>query len=234
MRATPFCAFASSLRVEARVKEGPERYNGARTMQVLKYYRYQDRSIPAMITFKKMRTMTMRYDAEREMLKVSVPRFTTGSKVDAFVMEHLPRLLARVKKKVSPYDGKYLYVLGKPVEVGEIDEEEIEKILKKAALEYLPSRVAELEALMGVNPPYKVRVRKMKRTLGSNSRKTHTLTFQVRLFAFTPEIVDSVIVHELAHHFAFDHSDKFYAVVYRYCPDYATLRKKLIHDRYAG
>ena len=42
------------------------------------------------------------------------------------------------------------------------------------------------------------------------------------------EIIDSVIIHELAHHFVYDHSDNFYKVVYKYCPNYDILRKKLI------
>ncbi|MBQ7243982.1 MAG: M48 family metallopeptidase, partial [Bacilli bacterium] len=59
-------------------------------------------------------------------------------------------------------------------------------------------------------------------------------TFQCRLMAFHPSIIDSVVVHELAHHYQFDHSKKFYDIVYRYCPDYDKLRKKLIHDQFEG
>ena len=79
---------------------------------------------------------------------------------------------------------------------------------------------------MNVPIEYKVRVQKMKSRLGSNSKATNTLNFTLKLIHFSKEAIDSVIIHELAHYFKFDHSKEFYDVVYKYCPNYDKLNKE--------
>ncbi|MCR5348281.1 MAG: M48 family metallopeptidase [Bacilli bacterium] len=188
----------------------------------------------ATISYKRMQSMTLRFDAERRLFRVSVPSLTPLSSVDAFVKHHMASLLKRAKPKRKPYEDGFLYYLGERLEVGELEPKEEMRYYKKRGLPYLKERVEFFSKQMGVDASYKVRMRDMKRTFGSNSRKTMTLTFQCRLMAFAPDIVDSVVVHELAHHFRFDHSPSFYKVVYRYCPNYDQLRRKLIHDKYEG
>ena len=73
---------------------------------------------------------------------------------------------------------------------------------------------------MHVNEPYKVKVRQKNSNYGVNSRRTHTLTFASILVHYSEELIDAIIVHELAHHFVFNHSSDFYNVVYEYMPDY--------------
>ena len=197
-------------------------------------YLYEGVVYPAVITFKRMRSLTLRYDPEKKTLRVSCPNGTLYRDIDAFVRKYLPKVTKKVLKKSNPYDGQTLYVLGEQKEVGEMEAEEITAYYKRIGLPYIQGRVAYYRDLMGVKLDYRVRMRDMKRTYGSNSKKTKTLTFQARLMAFHPDIVDSVVVHELAHHFQWDHSKKFYDVVYRYCPQYNALRKKLIHGQYEG
>ena len=107
------------------------------------------------------------------------------------------------------------------------DREQLEKKLKKWFLEYITSRNQYYEQVMGIRTPYKVRVRKMTTRYGSNSKSTHSITYSMVLMHYSCEIIDSVIVHELAHHFVRDHSKKFYNVVYQYCPNYKALHKRL-------
>ena len=80
---------------------------------------------------------------------------------------------------------------------------------------------------MGVTSPYRVRTAKLKSRYGSNSRRTHKLSFASSLIHYPVEVIDSVVVHELAHHFVFDHSKSFYNVVLRYCPAYWEMHKRL-------
>ena len=68
----------------------------------------------------------------------------------------------------------------------------------------------------------------MKSRYGSNNKSTKTITYSLVLLHYSPEIIDSVIIHEIAHCFAYNHGDNFYKVVYKYCPNYDILRKKLI------
>ena len=211
----------------------PRAYN-SKSMQRQRTYEYQGKTYPATITYKRMRSLTLRIDQEKGTLRVSVPILTPLKAIDDFVTRSLPKIVKKVSKKKDCYDGQNLYVFGELKEVGELEPREIGPFYKKVGLPYLKKRVEEFSSLMGVDKVYKVRMREMKRTFGSNSRRTLTLTFQARLIAFAPEIIDSVVVHELAHHFVFDHSRKFYDVVYRYCPNYDQLRRKLIHDQFAG
>ena len=79
---------------------------------------------------------------------------------------------------------------------------------------------------MGVELEYKVKIKEMKSRLGSNSKATNTLNFTSKLIHFSKDAIDSVIIHELAHYFYFDHSKNFYDVVYKYCPNYDKLNKE--------
>ena len=72
----------------------------------------------------------------------------------------------------------------------------------------------------------------MKSRYGSNSKKTKTLNFNLILIHYDVEVIDSVIIHELAHIKVFNHSKEFYDVVYRYCPNYDKYRKMLIKGIY--
>ena len=81
-------------------------------------------------------------------------------------------------------------------------------------------------------PLYKVTLKDMRTRFGSNSKHTKTLHFAYVLIHYSFDIIDSVIVHELAHILVYDHSKKFYDVVYKYCPDYDIYRKKLIKGEF--
>ena len=200
---------------------------------VTRIYVLDGENIPVTITFKRVRNLILRYNSKSESFSASAPLFTPISSVDKFLFKALAKMKKKVKKKPLPYEDGKLFLLGEIKEVGELEEGEIDAYYKKVGLPYLKQRVAFFEQQMGVKPPYQVRMRKMANTFGSNSKKTHRLSFQTRLLAYSPEVIDSVIVHELAHHFHFDHSPKFYKVVYAHCPDYDKWRKKLIHHEYA-
>lgn len=155
--------------------------------------------------------------------------------LDKFAKKMINRSL-----KESRNNENFLYIFGEsyekkyPINISfyEITEENAEKILRKILLEYLSEKVPEFASKMGITEVYKIKVKNTKTRLGSNSRATKTLGFSLQLVRFSYEIIDSVIVHELAHCLVFDHSDRFYNVVYQHCPNYNILRKKLIHSEY--
>ena len=75
--------------------------------------------------------------------------------------------------------------------------------------------------------PYKVSIHDTTSRYGSNSKRTHRIAYSTILMHYSYEIIDSVIVHELAHDKVYNHSKAFYDVVYKYCPNYKLIRKKL-------
>lgn len=76
-------------------------------------------------------------------------------------------------------------------------------------------------------PKYKIR--KYKRLYGRCSRGGD-LAFNTYLYHERPEFIEYVVVHELAHLFEFNHSNKFYDVVRSMMPNYKEVisRKKRI------
>ncbi|MBR0343603.1 MAG: M48 family metallopeptidase [Oscillospiraceae bacterium] len=91
-------------------------------------------------------------------------------------------------------------------------------ILKAQAKEYIPQRVSYHAKRMGIEYD-RIFIRAQKTRWGSCSAKGN-LNFNCLLMLTPPEVIDSVIVHELAHRIHMNHSKAFYETVYKYFPDY--------------
>ena len=111
------------------------------------------------------------------------------------------------------------------------DPDELLKKLRKYFLEYMHVRTVLLAERMKA-PYYTVKVRQMRSRYGSNNRAKKTITYSLTLLHYSQKIIDSVIIHELAHCFVYDHGDNFYQIVYKYCPEYDVFRKKLIRAEF--
>jgi predicted metal-dependent hydrolase len=74
--------------------------------------------------------------------------------------------------------------------------------------------------------PMNVRVRDQRRRWGSCSSKGN-INFNFRLVMMPPDIIDYVVVHELAHMRVPNHSRAFWDEVARFVPDYAERRARL-------
>ena len=90
--------------------------------------------------------------------------------------------------------------------------------LSNRALEVIPERVKHYAALLGVTYG-RITIRNQRSKWGSCSSKGN-LNFNCLLMLTPPEVIDSVVVHELCHRKEMNHSDKFYAEVLRVFPDY--------------
>lgn len=154
--------------------------------------------------------------------------------------------VSKEKKENYSFSDGFIYLFGKRFELKIADNfrieentvfaensEVLEKNLRKLLLNYLNNSVRKYEELMRIKKPYQISVKKMKSRYGSNSMQTHLLHFQIDLVYFSYEIIDSVVVHELAHEFYRNHQRGFYSCVLEYCPDYYSLKKKLRQKVYA-
>lgn len=130
--------------------------------------------------------------------------------------------------------GKYVYVLGKrllftnnPKNKGNPDffylpdSFNFENLYKKTFLEYAYKRTQEWAEEMEIDfDGYCIKSGKFISMFGNCCPSKKTIKYDYRLFAYKPEISDSIIVHELTHIYYLDHSRQFYNLLYEYCPDY--------------
>jgi len=105
--------------------------------------------------------------------------------------------------------------------------------IKKACIEtyrttadtLLIPRTMELAKKIPVSPN-NIKINSAKSRWGSCSFDKN-ITFSWRLLMADENTVDYVIFHELAHLIEMNHSDRFWAIVERYVPDYKLRKKQL-------
>ena len=93
------------------------------------------------------------------------------------------------------------------------------------ALKIFPERTAYFAARMGVNYG-RITIREQKTRWGSCSAKGN-LNFNYQIYYLPDELLDYVVVHELAHRRHMNHSDEFWREVEQYFPMYRQCRKRL-------
>ncbi|HIX77386.1 MAG TPA: M48 family metallopeptidase [Candidatus Fusicatenibacter merdavium] len=99
----------------------------------------------------------------------------------------------------------------------ELPPEEREKMIREACRVF-PRRVAFFAEKMGVTYG-RITIREQKTRWGSCSSKGN-LNFNWKLIRMPQEILDYVVVHELAHRMEMNHSPRFYRIVASVLPDY--------------
>ena len=140
---------------------------------------------------------------------VRAPRFATVRQIEALLAEKagwIERARATARARTEAAEA-----------AGVLSPEE-RKALAMKAKAYLPGRVAYYAALLGVTYG-RITVRCQKTRWGSCSAQGN-LNFNCLLMLTPPEVIDSVVVHELCHRKHMDHSPAFYAEVLRVFPDY--------------
>lgn len=106
------------------------------------------------------------------------------------------------------------------VPVQELDAAEKERIREKIA-----GRVCHYCRVMGVTVG-RITIRNQKTRWGSCSAKGN-VNFNYQLYYLPDELLDYVVVHELAHRRHMNHSAAFWKEVEKYFPDYIECREEL-------
>lgn len=107
---------------------------------------------------------------------------------------------------------------------------EIRHFYKREAIQLLEERVRHWSEQMNLAPA-QVKYREQRTRWGScSSRKVINLNW--RLIVFAQEVIDYVIVHELAHLQHMDHSNRFWSLVEAHIKDYKERMKTLKESQY--
>ena len=142
-------------------------------------------------------------------LIVRAPRGTPRSAVEDLIRKKQKWILEHLEKSRKGLEEAA--GAGK-LTVGEL------QALAEQACRVIPERVRYFALLIGVKPG-RITVRNQKTRWGSCSAGGN-LNFNCLLMLAPPEVLDSVVVHELCHMKEMNHSKRFYAEVYRVYPDY--------------
>jgi predicted metal-dependent hydrolase len=152
------------------------------------------------------------------------PKFQNGAVINILGEGKVLHLCRRKKNrseiKETPCDI-FLYCNGMLSDA----KETFKKYLRKKAKEYFTIRTDEISRQMGTKFN-KITIRGQKSRWGSCS-KNKNLNFNWRLMLTNPQIVDFIIIHELAHTVHMNHSKSFYRLVEAHCPDHKKLNKAL-------
>lgn len=174
---------------------------------------------------------------------VSAPRRISQAEIRRIFIQEFPRIKKLLLKPEIPFTD-FTYVYGEKVALTELaskfnlkseptDIRNFYDLMRKQFYAFLLPRVRHFETVMKIEKPHKVRMQYMKTRWGSNSRKTHSVNFNLKVMHFSPAIIDALIVHELAHFYYSNHSKEFYAYLRTIIPAYDELDKKLMRHVYA-
>ena len=142
-------------------------------------------------------------------LLVRAPLRVTNTEIELFVSRHqgwIDKQLEKARQRQSE-----LAVAGK------LTADDIRRLADEAK-RLIPERVRRYAPIVGVTYG-RITIRSQRTKWGSCSGKGN-LDFNCLLMLTPPEVIDSVVVHELCHLKEMNHSERFYAEVLRVMPDY--------------
>ncbi len=144
---------------------------------------------------------------------VRTPYSMSRVKAEQFIEERRDWILKNQKALKEKQDQKMVIT------------QEMRKAGVEKAMEIFPKRVEYYAQLMGISYG-RITIREQKTRWGSCSGRGN-LNFNWKLTLMPSEILDYVVVHELAHRKEMNHSRDFWKIVEQVLPDYQKRRKRL-------
>lgn len=156
---------------------------------------------------------TLSLEIRHGTLLVRAPVFVTDEQIERFLYDHRRWIQTHLEQERQRESSSR-----------KLSREELEALMAQAR-EVIPQRVAHYAPLVGVSYG-RVTIRCQRTRWGSCSARGD-LSFNCLLLLAPPEVLDSVVVHELAHRRQMNHSPAFYEQVLRVMPDYPQRRRWL-------
>lgn len=217
-------------------------------------WRLGDRTVPYTLVRSQRRTVGLRIDHRG--LRVGAPLKARPGDIETMLREHAAWIVEKLsawQEKPSGQDfiltdGQTIPLLGQPCTVQILEGSNrvfwhkddqrlsllprpgtdplalLEHALRAKAREHFKARLAFFSQAMALQPP-PLSLSSARTRWGSCSRTGIRLNW--RLIHLPPDVVDYVVVHELAHLREMNHSPRFWAVVESAYPDWQLARKRL-------
>ena len=151
---------------------------------------------------------TLALELRPQGLLVRAPYGVSQAQIERFIAEHA----SWIQKQREKQNARQPAGQAEPLTDAELH------ALAEEALRVIPARVAWYAEKIGVRYG-RITIRNQRSRWGSCSARGN-LNFNCLLMLAPPEVLDSVVVHELCHRKEMNHSDRFYAEVLRVFPDY--------------
>ncbi len=112
-------------------------------------------------------------------------------------------------------------------QLGKLEKNKLEIFLRQTIESYVRKRVPQIQKKMNLEGKVKrICIKKLNSRWGSCSSMGN-LNFNYKLVHYPPDVIDYVLIHELAHLVHLNHSDKFWALVAKYDGQYKKHRLML-------
>lgn len=143
---------------------------------------------------------------------IRAPRHASMAEIERFVQKH--------RRWIETHQQKLANDQAAAAREGMLTDADIQALTAQAKID-IPRRVAHYAPLLGLRPDQvgRITIRCQKTRWGSCSSKGN-LNFNCLLMLTPPEVIDSIVVHELCHLKEMNHSMRFYEEVLRVYPEY--------------
>lgn len=165
------------------------------------------------VTRKRIRTLRMTVKAPHGSVHVSAPFHVSDAAIAEFVASKAS-WIRKAQQRIAAQPA--------PLEPGDPETERLRRQLRRDA----QPLIAYWADRMGVPVPH-LTVRTMTTRWGSCNKDRQRISLSTELARRDPELLEYVIVHELAHLIEPSHSQRFYRVMDTYLPDWKAKRRIL-------
>jgi hypothetical protein len=161
-------------------------------------------------------------------IRAVAPIWANGGHVP-FLGRNVPIVVTAAGRSRASLNGGFFHVSARDPDNTDEVRAAIERLFVREATERFPVR---LEACMNEASRYRLpkprlRIRTMRGRWGSCDTNKLVITLNSRLLRFRIEVVDCVIMHELAHLKYRRHGPRFYGLLGNLCPEYKEIQSEL-------
>jgi predicted metal-dependent hydrolase len=161
-------------------------------------------------------------------IKAAAPVWEDGGRLPFLGRELALRVEAGSRGRARLAEGAVIVSAREPGSQAEV-RRAVERLFSREAAERFPAMLDAClaKAARRKFPRPSLRVRTMRSRWGSCDAGALVITLNARLLRFRPEVIDCVIMHELAHLKYRRHGPRFYGLLEELCPEYRELQAEL-------
>lgn len=178
--------------------------------------KYGDKKIPVHIIRSRRKSKALQIKSDQTVY-ARVPSHVSDEEIRLFVKNHLQWIIEKYDVVAAKQN--------KTVLTNFPAWDDLTSKQRALIKDKITKRVDHYSSIMGVSIG-RISVRNQKTRWGSCSSKGN-VNFNYRLYYMEEDLLDYVVVHELAHRKHMNHSPAFWREVAKYCPDYSECRRRL-------